>query len=229
MRCKAVEHFKKHVFYDEKGRFLEKSGRGGQVQQTKNHPLRNDKVTAYRLIGSRRNGWTAKIMVAKGVILVLSCLGVIQALLLCVYLFSLRDRRSNLLLAFLLLSLTVRIGKSVVHVYLNLDPRVRNLAIATVLATGPLLWLYGKALLEKQAFSTRQYLHLVPFGLYFLLSPFIPNDSSLLSRVLYPSVLLHQTVYLVVSWFYLFKVPAGTRLKSWYRNIVIGVSTVLLV
>jgi AraC-like DNA-binding protein len=168
-------------------------------------------------------------MVAKGVILVLSCLGVIQALFLCVYLFSLRDRRSNLLLAFLLLSLTVRIGKSVVYVYLDLDPRIRNLAIATILATGPLLWLYGKALLEKQAFSPRRYLHLVPFALYALLSPIIPNDGSPLSRILYPSVLLHQTVYLILSWHYLFNVPAGTRLKSWYRNIVLGVSIVLLV
>lgn len=168
-------------------------------------------------------------MVAKGVILVLSCLGVIQALFLCVYLFSLRDRRSNLLLAFLLLSLTVRIGKSVVYVYLDLDPRIRNLAIATVLATGPLLWLYGKALLERQAFSPRRYLHLAPFALYVLLSPIIPNDGSLLSRILYPCVLLHQTAYLILSWYYLFNVPAGTRLKSWYRNIVIGVSIVLLV
>jgi AraC-like DNA-binding protein len=150
-------------------------------------------------------------------------------LFLCVYLFSLRDRRSNMLLAFLLLSLTARIGKSVVFVYLDLDPRIRNLAIATVLATGPLLWLYGKALLEKQAFSARQYRHLIPFALYFLLSPIIPNDGSLLSRILYPSVLLHQTVYLGLSWYYLFKVPAGTRLKSWYRNILIGVSVVLLV
>jgi AraC-like DNA-binding protein len=168
-------------------------------------------------------------MVAKGVILVLSCLGVVQALLLCVYLFSLRDRRSNMLLAFLLLSLTVRIGKSVMLVYLDVDPRIRNVAIATVLATGPLLWLYGRALLEKQSFSTRHYLHLIPFGIYLLLSPIIPNDGSLLSRILYPSVLLHQTVYLGVSWYYVFKVPAGTRLKSWYRTIVIGVSTVLLV
>jgi AraC-like DNA-binding protein len=168
-------------------------------------------------------------MVAKGVILVLSCLGVIQALFLCAYLFSLRDRRSNLLLAFLLLSLTVRIGKSVWFVYLDLDPRIRNVAIATVLATGPLLWLYGKAILEKQTFSPRHYLHLVPFALYLVLSPIIPNDGSLLSRILYPSVLLHQTVYLGISWYYLFTVPAGTRLKSWYRNIVIGVSTVLLV
>lgn len=168
-------------------------------------------------------------MVANGVILVLSCLGVIQALFLCVYLFSLGDRRSNQLLAFLLLSLTVRIGKSVWFVYLDLDPRIRNVAIATVLATGPLLWLYGKAILEKQTFSPRRYLHLVPFALYFVLSPIIPNDGSLLSRILYPSVLLHQTVYLGISWYYLFKVPAGTRLKSWYRNIVIGVSTVLLV
>lgn len=168
-------------------------------------------------------------MVAKGVILVLSCLGVIQALFLCVYLFSLRDRRSNVLLAFLLLSLTVRIGKSVVYVYLDLDPRIRNLAIAFILATGPLLWLYGKELLEKQAFSARRYLHLVPFALYALLSPIIPNDGSLLSRILYPSVLLHQTVYLILSWYYLFKVPAGTRLKSWYRTIVLGVSIVLLV
>ncbi|MBT1687166.1 helix-turn-helix domain-containing protein [Dawidia soli] len=168
-------------------------------------------------------------MVAKGVILVLSCLGVIQALFLCVYLFSLRDRRSNLLLAFLLLSLTVRIGKSVVYVYLDLDPRIRNLAIATVLATGPLLWLYGKALLERQAFSPRRYLHLGPFALYALLSPIIPNDGSLLSRILYPCVLLHQTAYLILSWYYLFNVPAGTRLKSWYRNIVTGVSIVLLV
>jgi AraC-like DNA-binding protein len=168
-------------------------------------------------------------MVAKEVILVLSCLGVIQALLLCVYLFSLRDRRSNLLLALLLLSLTVRIGKSVVFVYLDLDPRIRNVAIATVLATGPLLWLYGKALLERQLFSVRHYLHLIPFAIYLVLSPIIPNDGSQLSRILYPSVLLHQTLYLGISWYSLFKVPAGTRLKSWYRNIVIGVSTVLLV
>ncbi len=170
-------------------------------------------------------------MVTEGFILVLSCLGVIQALFLCFYLFTLKkgNRKANIFLALVLLGLTIRIGKSVFHHYIEVDPRLRNLALSTILAVGPFLWLYGKALFEKQQiFYNQHYIHLLPFGLFVLCSPFIPNKGDILSYVAYSLVILHFGIYLSICWKTILKISntANPQLLKWYRNIVIGVSLI---
>ncbi len=170
-------------------------------------------------------------MLQQGFILVLSCLGVIQALFLCFYLFTIKkgNKRANRFLAFVLLGLTIRIGKSVFHNYLDVDPRIRNLAIATILAVGPFLWFYGKALFEKQrTFLKQEYLHLIPFGIFVLASPFIPNRGDFASYLAYVLVFAHLGVYLIICWKYIFKAKneVTVQLLKWYRNIVIGVNVI---
>ncbi len=170
-------------------------------------------------------------MLQQGFILVLSCLGVIQALFLCFYLFTVKkgNRRANRFLAFVLLALTIRIGKSVFHNYIEVDPRIRNLAISTILAVGPFLWFYGKALFEKQnTFSNTQYVHLAPFGLFVLFSPIIPNRGDVASYVAYGLVFVHLGVYLGICWNYILKSrdQITPQLLKWYRNIVSGISLI---
>lgn len=166
-------------------------------------------------------------MLQEGFILVLSCLGVIQALFLCIYLFTLKkgNRRANQFLAIVLLGLTIRIGKSIFHHYIEVDPRIRNLGISAILVVGPFLWFYGKALFEKkQQFSKQHYLHLIPFGLFVLLSPIIPNRGDIPSYVAYVLVFVHFGVYLGICWRYLSRTRSeiSLQLQRWYRNIVIG-------
>ncbi len=134
---------------------------------------------------------------------------------------------ANRFLAFVLLGLTIRIGKSIFHNYIEVDPRIRNLAIASILAVGPFLWLYGRTLFEKDyVFSNKHYLHLIPFGLFVLFSPFIPNRGDIPSYVAYILVFVHLGVYLGVCWSYIFKMKdqINVQLLKWYRNIVVGVS-----
>ncbi|GAA4279370.1 helix-turn-helix domain-containing protein [Aquimarina mytili] len=170
-------------------------------------------------------------MFQQGFILVLSCLGVIQALFLCFYLFTVKkgNRRANRLLAFVLLGLTIRIGKSVFHNYIEVDPRIRNLAISSILAVGPFLWMYGKVLFEKQqSFSNTRYFHLIPFGLFVLGSPIIPNRGDFMSYLAYALVFAHLGIYLLICWKYILNTmhEVSKTLIQWYRNIVIGVSVI---
>lgn len=161
-------------------------------------------------------------MFAKEVMFLFSSLGVIQALFLSIYLFTLKDRKTNILLGLMLMGLTLRIGKSVLLVFLGVEPWLRNIAIAFMLTTGPLLLQYGKALFEKRYFSVRKLVHMIPFALFVLLSPVIPNDGGVVSQVIYAAVILHLAVYVALSWFYLWRLPVTTRLLPWYRNIVVG-------
>ncbi|MBP2834171.1 helix-turn-helix transcriptional regulator [Aquimarina sp. U1-2] len=170
-------------------------------------------------------------MIVKSFILVLSCLGVIQALFLCFYLFTIKkgNKRANTFLAFVLLGLTIRIGKSVFHNYIAVDPRIRNVAIATILAVGPFLWFYGKAIFEKhETFLNRRYVHLVPFALFVVFSPIIPNQNDSLSYSAYAAVLVHLGIYLGICWNYISKEKEQIRpqLVKWYQNIVIGVTII---
>ncbi|SHI91407.1 helix-turn-helix domain-containing protein [Aquimarina spongiae] len=167
-------------------------------------------------------------MILEGVVLVLSCLGVIQAMFLCFYLFTVKkgNRKANQFLAFVLLGLTIRIGKSIFHNYIEVDPRIRNMAIAAILAVGPFLWFYGKALFEKQPISKKHYWHLLPFGLFLVFSPIIPNRGDVASYIAYSLVFVHLGVYLGVCWKYISEIKEETEVKllKWYRNITIGVS-----
>lgn len=166
-------------------------------------------------------------MILKGFILVLSCLGLVQALFLCTYLFTLKkgNRKANVFLGFVLLGLTIRIGKSVFNNYLVLEPIYRNLGISGILLSGPFLWFYGMVLLQKNNnFSKLKYLHLIPFGLFVLFCWAIPNVKNFESYLSYGLVVFHLAVYLILSWIHIFtiKKEANPKLLKWYRTIVIG-------
>lgn len=165
-------------------------------------------------------------MFVKNLVLVISCLGVVQAVLICVYLFSVRDKKGNIFLALTLFGLIMIVGKSVLNNYTGLPSWLRVLGISGSLMIGPFLWFYGKSLFEKKDLSKRNYIHLIPFVLFDLLCWAIPNGADFTSYLIASLVFLHLGVYLAVCWRYIIKNPEGSRLLPWYRSIVIGVTVI---
>ncbi len=162
------------------------------------------------------------------IVLVLSSLGIAQAVFLCVYLLTLKkgNRKANLFLAIVLLGLTIRIGKSILNVYLDLEPWQRNLGISGLLLVGPFFWFYGRLLLAKEKrFGIKNYLHLIPFICFVMLCGIIPNDARPSSLYFYLSVFVHLLIYLLLSARLFFKTKQHTNLaiSGLYRNLLIGI------
>jgi len=163
------------------------------------------------------------------IVLVLSSLGIAQAIFLCVYLLTLKkgNRKANLFLAFVLLGLTIRIGKSILNVYLDLDPWQRNLGISGVMMAGPFLWFYGRLLLGKEKeFSKNNYWHLLPFVLFVCFCNYIPNGYGSLPNASYLIAFSHLAIYLVLTIRLLANYISEAEKSAWvwYRNMVIGVT-----
>ncbi|MFK7847066.1 MAG: helix-turn-helix domain-containing protein [Rhodothermales bacterium] len=166
-------------------------------------------------------------------ILVLGCLGIVQALFLTIYLLTLKtgNRQANVLLGLLLLGLTIRIGKAVIYNYTYIGPWPRNLGISGFLLAGPFLWFYGRTLFEKdKTFPKKNYYHLIPFVLFVLFSKIIPNDRDALSLIPYTLVQLHFLFYIGCAWWLIYGGAGNAqhRLAPWYRNITIGVTLVYM-
>ncbi|WP_350289379.1 AraC family transcriptional regulator [uncultured Croceitalea sp.] len=165
------------------------------------------------------------------IILVLSCLGLAQALFLSIYLFTLKkgNKKGNVFLAFLILGLTIRIGKSVLNVYLDIEPWIKNIGISGILLAGPMLWFYGKTLFQqKSSFSQFNYIHLIPFLVFFFASAFIPNRGDFISYAIYIAVFIHLAFYLALSIKLLInsRKSSNSKLIGWYRNLIIGTSLI---
>ncbi|SNY95163.1 helix-turn-helix domain-containing protein [Flagellimonas pacifica] len=169
----------------------------------------------------------------ESIILVLSCLGVVQALFLCGYLFTLKkgNRKANIFLAFVILGLTIRIGKSVLNVYLDLTPWQRNLGLSGILLTGPFLWFYGKLLLtEQKRFSNKNYFHIIPFILFAIGCYLIPNTGNSISYAIYITVFFHLAIYIGLSFNILnkYQTKVHPQRATWYKNLSIGVTLIWL-
>ena len=170
-------------------------------------------------------------MDASSVILVLSCLGIAQALFLCAYLFTLKkgNRKAHWFLGLLILGLTVRIGKSILNTYIDLEAWERNLGIAGMLMVGAALWQYGKAVFHITENSKwRPFYHFSPYLLFSLLSDLIPNRFDLVSMLVYYAVFAHLLVYLIgsIRLWHRTKPTAQTTVSNWYRNLIIGVAVI---
>ncbi len=170
---------------------------------------------------------------SREIIAVLSNLGVVQGLFLAIYLLLLKrgNRLANFLLAMLLISLTVRVGKSVFNHYLDLHSWQRNLGLAGFLMVGPFLFFYGKALFySKWKLVGKQYLHFVPALMYAAGAVIIPNSSNTASYLSYSLVLLQLIGYCVLSYRLTLSTlhQPGQDLLLWYRRLVWGVSSVWL-
>lgn len=165
------------------------------------------------------------------VLLVLSCLGIAQAIFLIVYLLTLKkaNDHSHFYLAFIILGLTIRIGKSILNVYFDLEPWQRNLGIAGILMVGPFLWFYGQALfIQKKRLYFKDYLQLVPFFLFATFSTLIPNDGRPISYIIYILVFAHLALYLglATSLFFGQRMKVHPQRASWFRNLLIGISLI---
>ncbi|MEM1258367.1 MAG: helix-turn-helix domain-containing protein [Bacteroidota bacterium] len=166
-------------------------------------------------------------MASTTIILVLSCLGIAQALFLCAYLFTLQrgNRRGHFFLALLILGLTIRIGKSILNTYLPLEPWQRNLGIAGILLVGPSLWFYGKALFHQRVSKKLLIPHFIPYVLFSLFCWGIPNRFDTLSLTVYYIIFGHLMFYLwlAIRLFLKQKDRSQKLILVWYRNLIFGV------
>ncbi|MBL4604234.1 MAG: helix-turn-helix transcriptional regulator [Flavobacteriaceae bacterium] len=170
-------------------------------------------------------------MLTTGLILILASLGLAQGLFLSFYLFTLKNgnRKSNIFLALFLLGLTVRIGKSVLNHYIPLENWQNNIGVSGILFASPSLWFYGRTLLKKKiSFSVKEYLHYSPFIFFLFLIPFVPRNGDFESFWNYGIVVFHLLLYLILSWYYLYKgrLKVSQNIFYWYRNILIGVTLI---
>ncbi|MEN1783558.1 MAG: AraC family transcriptional regulator [Bacteroidota bacterium] len=164
-------------------------------------------------------------------ILVLSCLGIAQALFLCIYLFTLKkgNRYANFFLGLLILGLTIRIGKSILNEYLDLVAWQRNLGLAGILLVGPSLWYHGKVLFGATTrFYPKQYLHFLPYLCFTFFCWLIPNRYDTLSIWIYYGIFFHLLCYLILSAGVVIHMDkkSHSAVQSWYRNLVIGVGVI---
>ncbi|NDV14470.1 helix-turn-helix domain-containing protein [Muricauda sp. TY007] len=165
------------------------------------------------------------------VILVLCSLGIAQGSFLCFYLLTLKkgNRLAHQFLALVILGLILRIGKSILNVYLDLEAWQRNLGIAGILLVGPSLWLYGEVLFKRrEELHWTTYLHFLPYLLFTLFCWIIPNRGDTISYFIYNAVFAHLLMYLVMTMWLLIKNSQSTQPKiyQWYRNLVIGVGLI---
>ncbi len=172
-------------------------------------------------------------MLTNNIILILATVGLFQGVFLSIYLINQKtsSRRSNVLLAYILMGLTVRVGKSVFNYYLPLEAWQKNIGISGILIVGPSLLLYGMSLIGKQQyFSKWNYLHFLPFALFVLCIPFVPSNGKYANYWNYGIVVFHLIAYLIWSWRLLLKkrLFISENVFSWYRNILIGVTLIWL-
>lgn len=160
--------------------------------------------------------------------ILMSSLGVCQALFLATYLLTLKRgiRVANVLLAILLIALSVRVGKSVFNYYLDLDEWIRNLGIAALLAVGPAYYLYGKALAQQLAPNwLKTSLHFLPCVMFASFSWIIPNHGDFTSYMFYAAVMTHWAGYLLIAFVYRhqqLKLALNNQSLRWYSFIGAG-------
>jgi AraC-like DNA-binding protein len=142
--------------------------------------------------------------------MIISSIGVINSVFVIFYLIktSRGDKKLNLLLALLVLSFTIRIGKSVVFYYSDhLSHVIINVGFSGFLLVGPSLFLYFQALWKKNfRIISLEYLHFLPSALVLLSSWLIPYDpGNRFWQAGYLFIILHIFTYIVLTSFLFFK------------------------
>lgn len=135
-----------------------------------------------------------------------SLVGILNSLLLVLYLVFTKKgtRKTNLLLAGLILALSVRIGKSVLffvfsdHIY----GTVLTLGLSGFLMVGPLAYFFVReTIAPAPRLGTAMAYHFLPALLFFSVFLFISYQDlhHLVRNLVYHSILLHYIVYLVTA------------------------------
>ena len=142
-----------------------------------------------------------------------------------------RESKSNIILGLLLLFLCIRIGKSVFYNFVDLPVFIKNIGLAANLAVGPLLFLYGRSILNKNFLLRKiDILHFIPAVLYLMFSPIIPNDTeSVWWLVTYSFVLAQSFIYVILSAYqWLIHFEKGISSK-WYIILTLGLAIMWLI
>ena len=83
--------------------------------------------------------------------------GILQSLLFAIFLLQKRQSLANRILAFLLLSITLRISKSFIRYYLGYESHLYGIGFIAFVAIFPLLYFYCRAFLQKDFQWKRQH------------------------------------------------------------------------
>lgn len=173
--------------------------------------------------------------IIKHIELLIGSIGVIIALFFGLFLLITRNQRAkaNVFLVAYLLACALRIGKSLFFNYFPIDPRIRNVFLAMLLAIGPSLWFYVKYLyLRQQNINKQIYWHYLPSFCFIIFSPIIPNNQSTLSVTIAGGLLTHLLIYSIYALFWLLRQAnnydsAFLSVRKWliYANSVTIVMT----
>ncbi|MEP1096429.1 MAG: helix-turn-helix domain-containing protein [Cyclobacteriaceae bacterium] len=142
-------------------------------------------------------------------LIVVSGLGVIHGLFLAIFLWAYRKGNplSNKLLSILLIVLSFRVGKSVFLEFAeDLDAKFIFIGLGTMMAIGPLFYLYAVSCIQKSfKWSQKQLLHFVP-AIVAIAFGFWVNDMEtmppLLLLILFISYYGHYIGYLIKTYTY---------------------------
>ncbi len=163
------------------------------------------------------------------VLVLLASFGLSLSLFFSLILFRLPGIRqwANRILGLLLLFLSLRITKSVFYNFVALPLVVKNLGLAANLAIGPLLFLYGKSLLQPDFKPSKwTILHFLPALFYVLFSPLIPNatgDEGWL--ISYSLVLIQSFIYVGLSvWLCWRDRSSLVAERGWYLSLSLGLA-----
>tara|TARA_R110001599_G_scaffold298861_2_gene503663 strand:- start:3113 stop:4156 length:1044 start_codon:yes stop_codon:yes gene_type:complete len=180
-------------------------------------------------------------MTIENILLILVAgVGLIHGLLSAVYIkFSAKQTISNTFLMWLLLFFAYRIGKSIaLHFLSDLEILFIFTGLGAMLAIGPLLFLYFKALSEKSFQWNRKYLlHFLPTLTTVIFSFYIQRewfllDNKYLMGVIVISFYAQFLVYILISCrlYYSLKTKTKTasynRLTTWMRVVLSGISLI---
>lgn len=142
-------------------------------------------------------------------LVIVSGLGVIHGLFLAIFLLSFPkgNQVSNKILSLLLLVLSFRVGKSVFLEFTpNLDSKIIFIGLGTLMAIGPLYYLFNRSITNKQfRLSTRSWLHFIP-SIIGMAIGFWLNDERIETLpivfflVLFLSYYIHYILYLILSY-----------------------------
>jgi AraC-like DNA-binding protein len=143
------------------------------------------------------------------VLVIISGLGVVHGLFLAIFLWTYRkgNRLSNILLGLLLLVLSFRVGKSVFLEFTpDLDVKFIFAGLGTIMAIGPLFYLFAKSCINKSFVVSRKYLlQFIPsilgvcFGLW-LEDLHIETIPLPFFAILFIAYYLHFIIYIFITY-----------------------------
>lgn len=165
-------------------------------------------------------------------------LGVFNGFILVIYLlfFAKPKKWSTILLGFLIMMICLRIGKSLFHVFTDLDRVYRQIGLSACMMIGPFLWVYLRAFLrEKDEFNKWDAVHiLMPFmgiSIYGIFRPYEHNDALWNQWVIY-IIYWVWIFYVVISYYYLHPIiikafKGEASIRSYWAILVYGCVAIL--